>query len=66
MKVKIGNSIFDSQEIPILVIFDSKEILHMQDMPSDNHLYCSFPDDAKDEDINEFMNVDEVIGFLQY
>ena len=38
----------------------------MQDMPSDNHLYCSFPDDSKDEDIDEFMNVDEVIGFLQY
>ena len=66
MKVKIGNSIFDSTQIPILVIFDSNEIKHMQDMPSDNHLYCSFPDDSKDEDINDFMNVDEVIGFLQY
>ena len=66
MKVKIGEVIFDSAEIPILVIFDSNEIKHMQDMPSDNHLYCSFPDDSKDEDIDEFMNVDEVIGFLQY
>ena len=66
MKVKIANIIYDSQEIPILIIFDSEEIKHMQDMSSDNHLYCSFPDDSKDEDINKFMNVDEVIGFLQY
>ena len=66
MKVKIDKTIYDSTEVPILVIFDSEEIKHMQDMPSDNHLYCSFPDDSKDKDIDEFMNVDEVIGFLQY
>ncbi|HEY5563417.1 MAG TPA: hypothetical protein VIK72_16985 [Clostridiaceae bacterium] len=65
MKVKIGNTIYDSQEVPILVILDDQEIRHMQDMPSNTHLYCSFPDDSKDEDITEFMNV-EVSGFLQY
>jgi len=65
VKVKIGETVYDSKEIPILIILDSEEIKHMQDMPSDNHLYCSFPDDTKEEVITEFMDV-EVAGFLQY
>ena len=68
MKVKIEDKIYDSTKIPILLIFNKDEIKHMQDMEDNNHKYCSFPDDAKEEDIDEFMNVDEeeLIGYMQY
>jgi len=68
MKVKIGETFYDSTQTPILLIFDKEEISHMQNMPDDNHKYCSFPDDTKNEDIEEFMNVDEseLVGYLQY
>lgn len=68
MKVKIGDKIFDSEETPILLILDNEEIKHMQNMADNNHKYCSFPDDSKDEDIEEFMRVDEleIAGFVQY
>lgn len=68
MKVKIGDKIFDSEETPILLILDNDEIKHMQNMADNNHKYCSFPDDSKDEDIEEFMRVDEleIAGFVQY
>jgi pyruvate/2-oxoacid:ferredoxin oxidoreductase alpha subunit len=67
LKVKIGNTIYDSTQTPIMIIFDKEEIQHMQNIPENNHKYCSFPDDSKDEDIDEFMRVDEeIVGFLQY
>jgi len=67
MLVKINDIIYDSTQIPILLIFDKKEIKDMQNLADNNHKYCSFPDDSKD-DIEEFMRVDEIdkIGFLQY
>jgi len=68
MLIKIGNTIYDSTQVPILLILDSKEIKHMQNMPDNNHKYCSYPDDAKEEDIEEFMRTDgiEITGFVQY
>lgn len=68
MKVKIENKIYDSAETPILLIFDKNEIKHMQEMEDNNHKYCSFPDSSKEEDIDEFMHVDEneLVGYIQY
>jgi len=68
MKIKIGDTIYDSTKTPILLLLNSEEIKHMQNMPDNNHKYCSFPDDSKDEDIEEFMNVDtsEIVGYAQY
>jgi len=71
MLVKIGDVIYDSANIPILLIFNAKEIKYIQnmsDMVGDNYKYCSFPDDTKEEDIEEFMRTDDVdrIGFVQY
>ena len=68
MLVKIGDKIYDSTQVPILLIFDKKEIKDMQNLADNNHKYCSFPDDSNDKDIIEFMRVDEIdkIGFLQY
>ena len=68
MKIKIGDTIYDSAKTPILLLLNSEEIKHMQNMPDNNHKYCSFPDDSKDEDIEEFMNVDasDIVGYAQY
>jgi len=67
MKVKIHNTIYDSTETPILLLLSKEEIVYMQNMADNNHKYCSFPDDMKDEDIDEFMDVDDrVIGYVQY
>jgi len=68
MLVKIGDIIYDSTKTPIMLILNDKEIEHMQGIESNNYKYCSYPEDSKEEDIVEFMKVDEVdkIGFLQY
>jgi hypothetical protein len=70
MKVKINKTIYDSTKTPILIIFNKEEISHIQNMADNNHLYCSFPDESKDKDIAEFMDVDksedEIVGYLQY
>lgn len=68
MKVRIGDTIYDSTKTPILLIFNKEEIKHMQGMPDNNHKYCSFPDDMEEKDIVEFMDVDEseLVGYVQY
>jgi len=70
MLVKINDVIYDSTQIPILLIFDAKEIKDMQNLADNNHKYCSFPDDYKEKgiDIEEFMRTDgvEITGFVQY
>jgi len=70
MLVKINDVIYDSTQVPILLIFDAKEINDMQNLADNNHKYCSFPDKFEEKDIEEFMRTDEVeieiTGFVRY
>ena len=55
MLVKIGDKIYNSTQVPILLIFDAKEIKDMQNLADNNHKYCSCPDDTEEKDIEEFI-----------
>ena len=55
MKVKIGDKIYNSFHEPIMIILTNKEkelISQMEDT-----LFCSYPDETKEEDINKFMGI---------
>jgi len=68
--VKIGDKIYNSTQVPILLIFDAKEIKDMQNLADNNHKYCSFPDESEEKDIVEFMRTDdveiEITGYVRY
>ena len=57
MKVKIGDKIYDSIEIPVVLIMDEYEKGLISEMGDDNSEFCSFPDNYTIEDIQEFMKV---------
>ena len=55
MKVKIGDTIYDSNIIPILLILDDEDknnITHMRDR---DYLYCSFPKNVDKKEIVKLM-----------
>ena len=62
MKIKIGNKIFDSNEEPVLLIFENdddriqhgKKILNMAETSNEVvRKYCAFP---KKKDVNEILD----------
>jgi hypothetical protein len=60
MKVKIGNKIVDSNDEPIMIIFENVEdrYIHtknMRNMSPDAFKYCVFPYELSPEYIKEFM-----------
>ena len=44
MKVKVGNTIYDGEKEPVMVILSNKDRENIQKMHSDATKYCSFPD----------------------
>ena len=58
MLVKIGDTIYNSTQVPILLILDQEEKELIGNMSEDNHKFCSFPDDVKADDIIDFMKTD--------
>ncbi len=64
MKIKIGNSIYDSEIEPIMIIMKNDEereliINHLSKMHKTDGIrkYVIFPDLYKEEDIREFMKL---------
>ena len=58
MQVKIGDTIYDSAEIPIMVVLSEKEkelITNMKDVETN---FCAFPSSSSEKDITEFMEVE--------
>jgi hypothetical protein len=60
MKVKIGNTIYDSNEEPIMLILSELDKKNITWMATDATKYCSFPDDYDLDDIKEFMKTEEI------
>ena len=54
MLVKIGDTIYNSTQVPILLILDQEEKELIGNMSEDNNKYCSFPDDVNADDIIDF------------
>jgi len=55
MKVKIGNTIFNSLEQPIMIILEEDDKTNIGSMPNSNNKYCSFPEEYDIEEIKQFM-----------
>lgn len=51
MQVKIGNEVFDAEEIPILLILSDKDKFNISHMDPEATKYATFPEDwgTKDE-----------------
>lgn len=69
MRVKIGETIYDSEQIPIMLILSKAEKDHIKNMYIYDYKYCSYPNDSVISDIVTFIKVEEpeeIIGFVQY
>jgi hypothetical protein len=59
MRVKIGETIYDSNEQPIMLIFDDGEQKLIGDMAPDLKKFCSYPPGRDPKDIEKFMEFGE-------
>jgi hypothetical protein len=55
MRVKIGDTIFDSSDEPILVIFEEEELEKIQVMAHGDNKFCAYPDNMDEEEVVEFI-----------
>ena len=62
MKVKVGDQIYDPNQVPIMLIFsdfpDRMEVIdHLTNMHPDGKKYCMYPDGMSEEQVKEFMKI---------
>jgi hypothetical protein len=60
MKIKIGNTIYDSETEPIMIIFESDKdrksiVSHISNMQDGSTKYVQYPNDMKYDDVKNFM-----------
>lgn len=48
MKVKVGNEIFDSEQVPIMIIFDNESLDQVKNMGDGLTRYASVPEGTFD------------------
>jgi hypothetical protein len=58
MKVKIGNTIYDSNEEPIMLILSESDKENITNMTTEAVKFCSFPDKYDFDYIKEFMKTE--------
>jgi hypothetical protein len=59
MKVKIGDTVYDGAEEPVMVILSPEDKQNIASMLPDATKYCSYPDSMSDEDAVKFMQNDK-------
>jgi hypothetical protein len=57
MKVKIGDTVYDSEKQPIMVILSNDDKKNIENMLPEATKYCSFPDGVEIQIIKDFMKV---------
>lgn len=55
MKIKIGNKVYDSTQVPVLLMFDQGEKELIGSMSPDHMKFCSFPEESDIAEIEELM-----------
>lgn len=50
MIIKLEDKIYDSRDLPILLILSDEEKEHLSNMSEADHLYLSYPHDYNDQD----------------
>ena len=62
MKVKIGNTIYDAEDQPVMIILSDEDKENISNMPETNTKYCCFPCSGYTEkEIEDFMNVGDCV-----
>lgn len=56
MEVKIENTIYNSEDIPIVITLSDSDKNNIKNMREDNYKYCSYPDHYDPEEIRKWMN----------
>jgi len=54
MKVKIGDTVYDAEDEPIMVILNDADKKNIAGMKHETK-YCCFPNDCTEDEVNEFM-----------
>ena len=63
MKVKVGDSIYDGEKQPVMVILSSQDKENIENMPGKLHRYCVYPSKKYTPDeILKWMNGDVAKG----
>jgi hypothetical protein len=57
MKVKIGDTIYDSNKEPIMIIINDLDKENINNMSEKATMYCSFPDTFSEDEIKTFMGI---------
>lgn len=58
MKVKVGDKVYDSNDVPIMAIITEQDRKHIADMAPYATKYCAYPDDW-------FMSGDEILAWMR-
>jgi len=58
MKVKVGDIIYDGKDQPVMVILSDKDKKNIGNM-IDETKYCAYPEGWSEEDIDNFMKIEE-------
>lgn len=56
MKVKVGDTLYDGEDQPILIILNDDDKENIASMPEDAHIYCEYPNTMTQEEVREWMN----------
>ena len=58
MQVKVGNTVYDGLNEPVMVILTDRDKTAILDLDIEDERYCHYPAGMKLKDINEWMNQD--------
>lgn len=61
MKVKVGDTIYDAENEPVMIICTDSERKQMAQMPAKLTKYCQFPENMDKEEIKKWMELDAEI-----
>jgi hypothetical protein len=56
MKIKIGKTIYDPNDQPIMIILTEKDKFNIAHMAPEATKYCAYPDTMRPEEIEKWMD----------
>jgi len=58
MHVKIGDTIYNSNQEPIMLILSDEDKENIKNMKPEHHKYCAYPEnDYQEEEIRDWMKI---------
>lgn len=57
MKVKVGNTVYDCEYQPIMVILSEKDKENIANMLPEATKYCAYPDNISPQEIEKWMRL---------